>query len=72
MTYYLQSPSGALAVFRAFANGTVTFSDGREKTVKLPTADARKVWKALLLCQWQWVDAMDLTQWHGHWEGQII
>ena len=42
MTYHLQSPSGAIATFVAYANGIVSFSDGRD-TVKLPTADARKV-----------------------------
>lgn len=68
MTYHLQSPSGAIATFVAYSNGIVSFSDGRD-TVKLPTADARKVWKALLLCQWQRVDGMDLTLWYGHFEG---
>ena len=71
MTYHLQSPSGAIATFVAFSDGTVSFSDERD-TVELSTADARKVWKALLLCQWQRIDGMDLTLWHGHWEGQII
>ena len=62
MTYYLQSPAGEIAIFDQIASDAMAFVCGRD-TVELPTADARKVWKALLLCQWQRIDQTGLTLW---------
>lgn len=64
MSYLLQSPSCAIATFQTIGDGAMAFSDGRD-TVELPTADARKVWRALLLCQWQRIDREALLIWQG-------
>ena len=50
-TFVLESPAGDLAVFRKVAD-FMTFEIGND-IVELSIPDARKVWKALLLCQWQ-------------------
>lgn len=64
MTYLLQSPSGAIATFQAIGGDSMAFSDGRD-VVELPIADARKVWAALLICQWQRIDTEALLIWQG-------
>lgn len=62
MTYYLQSPAGEIAAFQAIGGDSMALVSGRD-IVELATADARKVWKALLLCQWQRIDQTGLTLW---------
>jgi hypothetical protein len=64
MTYHLQSPAGEIAAFQQIAAEQMAFICGRD-TVELPTVDARKVWKALLLCQWQRIDTEALLIWQG-------
>ena len=62
MTYLLQSPAGEIAAFQQIAAEQMSFICGRD-TVELPIVDARKVWKALMLCQWQRIDQTGLLLW---------
>lgn len=64
MTYLLQSPAGEIASFQAIGADSMAFASGRD-TVELTTANARKVWRALLLCQWQRIDTEALLIWQG-------
>jgi hypothetical protein len=51
MTHTLESPAGDLATFQQVAD-FIVFTIGND-IVELSVEDARKVWKALTLCQWQ-------------------
>jgi len=64
MTHLLQSPAGEIASFQQITEGMISFACGRD-VVELPTTDARKVWSALLLCQWQRIDQTGLLLWQG-------
>lgn len=64
MTFHLQSPAGDLATFQDIGGGSMSFVCGRD-VVELPVADARKVWQALCLCQWQRIDADALLIYQG-------
>ena len=54
MAFYLQSPAGDIATFEKHDTFMVFANCG--SVVELPVADARKVWQALQLCQYQQVD----------------
>lgn len=54
MAFYLQSPAGDIATFEKHDTFMV-FACGSD-VIELPVADARKVWHALTLCQYQQVD----------------
>lgn len=62
MSHLLQSPAGEIATFQQISEGMISFACGRD-VVELQTADARKVWQALLLCQWQRIDSEALLIW---------
>jgi hypothetical protein len=64
MTYTLQSPAGDIASFQQISEGMISFAFG-DDVVEMPTIDARKVWKALLLCQFQRIDQTGLLLWKG-------
>jgi hypothetical protein len=51
VTHTLESPAGDLATFQQVAD-FIVFTIGND-IVELSVEDARKVWKALTLCQWQ-------------------
>ena len=53
MIYTLESPSGVLAVFQEVCD-FMAVTIGGAGTVEMTKKDARKVWKALTLAQWQW------------------
>ena len=55
MTFYLQSPAGDIATFQAITADLMSFVSGND-IVELSVPNARKVWRALLLCQWQPID----------------
>ena len=52
MTYILESPAGVLAVFQEVCD-FMAVTIGGSGTVEMTKGDARKVWKALTLAQWQ-------------------
>ena len=64
MTFYLQSPAGDLATFQTIGDGAMLFACGRD-CVEMTIVNARKVWKALLICQWQRVDQDAVLLWKG-------
>ena len=64
MTYHLQSPAGDIATFRKVSKGMMSFACGPWSR-ELPIIDARKVWKALLICKWQPIGEMDLLLWQN-------
>jgi hypothetical protein len=55
MAFYLQAPSGTIATFEQLATDRMVFACGPD-VVELTLEDARKVWKALLICQYQPTD----------------
>ena len=64
MTFYLQSPAGDVASFERIADDLMSFVSGND-IVELSIADARKVWQALLLCQFQPLDRDALLRYVG-------
>lgn len=64
MTYRLQSPAGEIATFQQITQDLMAFGDGRDN-VELTVPNARKVWQALRLCQWQPIDGDALLIWQG-------
>ena len=63
MTHYLQSPSGDLAAFEAVYEGWMALVMGGS-VVEIPISDARKVWQALRLAQWQQADREAIALWN--------
>lgn len=55
MTFYLQSPAGDVASFERIADDLMSFVCNNA-IVELNVADARKVWRAFRICQWQPID----------------
>jgi hypothetical protein len=53
--YYLQSVSGDIALFEMIADDIMAFVCNNA-IVELNVADARKVWRAFRICQWQPID----------------
>lgn len=64
MTFHLQSPAGNVASFEQITDDLMSFVSGND-IVELPIADARKVWQALRLCQWQPLDRDALLRYVG-------
>lgn len=64
MTFHLQSPSGDFASFERITDDLMSFVCGND-IVELTVADARKVWQALRLCQWQPIDRDALLRYVG-------
>ncbi len=64
MTFYLQSPAGDVAIFQTIGGNDMSFVIGND-VVELTIPNARKVWRALLLCQWQRIDDDALMIYRG-------
>ncbi len=64
MTFHLQSPAGNVASFEQITDSMMSFTSG-DDIVELTVLDARKVWQALLLCQWQPLDRDALLRYVG-------
>ena len=64
MTFYLQSPAGDVATFQMIGGDVMSFVSGND-VVELTIPNARKVWRALLLCQWQRIDDDALMIYRG-------
>jgi hypothetical protein len=64
MTFHLQSPAGNVASFEQITDSMMSFTSGSD-IVELTLPDARKVWQALRLCQWQPLDRDALLHWVG-------
>jgi len=64
MTFHLQSPAGNVASFEQITDSMMSFTSG-DDIVELTVPDARKVWQALRLCQWQPLDRDALLRYVG-------
>jgi hypothetical protein len=64
MTFHLQSPAGNVASFERIGDDLISFVSGND-IVELTLPDARKVWQALRLCQWQPLDRDALLRYVG-------
>ena len=64
MTFHLQSPAGNVASFEQITDSMMSFTSG-DDIVELTVLDARKVWQALRLCQWQPLDRDALLRYVG-------
>jgi hypothetical protein len=64
MTFHLQSPAGSVASFEQITDSMMSFTSG-DDIVELTVPDARKVWQALRLCQWQPLDRDALLRYVG-------
>jgi hypothetical protein len=53
--HYLQSVSGEIAQFEMISDDIMAFICNKD-IVELNIVDARKVWRAFRICQWQPID----------------